>query len=212
MLVGGLEQGDRLLNSMAVRCEVPIPLAHNALVREFLFNTRQDTMCIVEDDHVGPQDIIRQIRYKPENQAFDIVCASYVNRRGPTTAVGFTFNGEPNEYGEYDCLVEPMKVARAGTQEYDGAALGLVLIRRWVLEAMMDDHVDHPDDFFWFDWRGRNSQDIQFYAKARAVGARVGVDRDNDIGHIGHTIYTMKQFYEGRENFAQRQTEVITNG
>ena len=91
-------------------------------------------MCIVEDDHVGPQNIIEQMRYKPANQRFDIVCASYVNRRGPTTAVGFHFTeGGPNEYGEFDCLVEPMKVTETGKQEYDGAALGLVLIRRWVL-------------------------------------------------------------------------------
>ena len=222
ILVGGLETGDQLLNSQRVRCEVPIPLSHNALVVEFLMHTTRDTLCLIEDDHVGPQDIINQMRHKAENQAFDIVCASYVNRRGPTTAVGFNFMPEgPNEYGEWDCLLNPFAVTETGTQEYDGAALGLVLVRRWVLEAMMGN--SHPDEYFWFDWRGRNSQDIQFYAKAKhGAGARTGVDRDNDVGHISARTYTMRDFFERRaEAAAERaeqfrtednKTEVVENG
>lgn len=203
VLVGGLEQGDHLLNGPDVRCEVPIPMAHNDLVRAFLAS-EQDTLCMVEDDHVGPQDIIRQMRNKPENQTFDIVCASYINRRPPLTAVGFNFEGGVNEYGEYLCLVEPMKVARTGTQQYDGAALGLVLIRRWVLEKMMEGI--GPEDYFWFDWRGRNSQDVQFYARVKELtGARVGVDRDNPVGHVGQHIYTMREYYDLMDNHIKKQ-------
>lgn len=215
LLVGGLETGDQFLNTERVRGEVPIPMAHNAIVKEFLFHSTRDTLIIVEDDHVGPQDIIRKMRQKPDNQRFDIVCSSYVNRRGPTVAVGFDFTPEgPNEYGEYDCILDPWRVAETGTQEYDGATLGLVMVRRWVLEAMMGD--SHPDEYFWFDWRGRNSQDIQFYAGAKQVGARTGVDRDNDVGHISRRIYTMNDFFKLRHEAEQAReadkTEVIANG
>ena len=213
LLVGGLEPHDQLLNNANLRCEVPIPMAHNGLVVEFLKGNR-DTLCIVEDDHVGPQDVIREMRLKEENQRFDIVCASYVNRRPPLVAVGFDFASmEPNEYGEFECVVEPFKVAEEGTQEYDGAVLGLVLIRRWVLEQMQGDQA--LEDTFWFDWRGRNSQDVQFYARVkRLTGARVGVDRDNDVGHVGEKIYTMKEYYKLREEYRkqQKQTEVTENG
>ena len=75
MLVGGLEPGDMLLNGNDVPGEMPIPLLHNALVKEFLRSDR-DTLVIVEDDHVGPQDVLRQMRAKEENQGFDIVCAT----------------------------------------------------------------------------------------------------------------------------------------
>jgi len=207
VLVDGLEVGDQLLNGPDMRCEVPIPMAHNGLVMEFL-KTDRDTLCIIEDDHVGQQDTIRKLRTKPENLDFDIVCASYVNRRDALVAVGFNFHPDgPNEYGEWGCVLEPMKVAETGTQQYDGAALGCVLIRRWVLEAMLGDN--EPRDYFWFDWRGRNSQDIVFYARAQAVGARVGVDRDNSIGHHGSKIYTMREFYEKREQFVR---EAMKNG
>ena len=104
-------------------------------------------------------------------------------------------------------VIEPFKVETTGTQQCDVAALGLVLIRRWVLEAMLGD--EDPDDFFWFDWLGRNSQDVRFYWKAREVGARVGVDRDNDIGHIGKKVYYMEDFYDRREVLRQ---DLIASG
>jgi len=186
-------------------------MAHNGVVMEFLRSDR-DTLCMVEDDHVAKQDIVRRLREKKENWDFDIVCASYTNRRDGTVAVGFTFsdNGDTNEYGEYGCTLEPFKVAESGTQEVGGAALGLVLIRRWVLDAMRGDRA--PDEAFWFDWRGRNSQDVNFYGKVQKLGARVGVDRDNDIGHIGKKVFTMREFYKERDKFLKEKEQEATNG
>ena len=210
LIAGGLEVGDGLLNTPSLRCEVPIPMAHNGLVLEFL-RTDKDTLCIVEDDHLGDQEVVRQMRTKAENLDFDIVCASYASRRLPLTANGYNFvANDPNEYGEYTMLLEPMKVAETGTQEYDGATLGLVLIRRWVLEKMLGEQ--DPEEFFWFDWRGRNSQDVVFYQRVKELtGARVGVDRDARIGHVGKAIYTMEQYYEQKNRFLKKQ-EATNNG
>ena len=195
LLIDGLEAGDACLNTAALRCAVPIPLAHNGLVKEFL-KTPCDTLLIVEDDHVGDQQTIRRMRNKEENHDFDIVCASYTNRRNMATmAIGVNFSGDISEYGEYDCVIEPLKTWKTGTQPVDCAALGCVLIRRWVIEAMMGDN--DPEEFFWFDWRGRNSQDITFYARVKELtGARVGVDRDNHIGHMGTKMWTMRDFWD----------------
>jgi hypothetical protein len=200
LLIDGFEPGDQCLNSANVQCEVPIPLAHNRLVAEFLRGDR-DTLLLIEDDHVGPQDVIRKMRQKEENWDFDIVCASYTNRRHGSVATGFMLGdgGRPNEYGEYLCQMNQMDVWESGTQPVDGAALGAVLIRRWVLEAMRGER--ELEETFWFDWRGRNSQDVNFYGKTHALGARVGVDRDNDVGHIGQHIYTMREFYHARQQF-----------
>lgn len=187
-LVGGLEDGDACLQTADLRCEVPIPLAHNGLVKEFL-KTPCDTLCIVEDDHVGDQQTIRRIRNKAENHDFDIVSASYTNRRNSAImSIGVNFSGVVTEYGEYDCILNPANTWKTGTQPVDCAALGLVFIRRWVIEAMMGD--TDPEEYFWFDWRGRNSQDVYFYGKVKELtDARVGVDRDNHIGHIGTKIW-----------------------
>jgi hypothetical protein len=215
LLVGGFRPDDYLLMSQDIPHSVPIPLAHNAIVREFLKVPGLDTLLIIEDDHVGDQDIIERLRTKPENLGYDIVCASYPTRRGkPPSAIGMVFDMvEPNTYGEVGCLVEPLKVARTGTQTVGCAALGCVLIRRWVLQAMADRALEQGapdiDGVFWFDWVGRNSQDIQFYWKARDLGARVGVDRDNTVGHVGRYTYTMQEFYEYWEKY---KTEGNNNG
>jgi hypothetical protein len=205
VLVGGLRTGDTYLNTDNVRCEVPIPMAHNSLVREFL-RTDRDTFCMVEDDHVGPQDIIEQMRTKAENQQCDIVCASYPTRHGNIVAVGYNFDGSVSEYGEYGCRIEPMEVTKTGTQLYDGACLGLVLIRRWVLEALQKAY--DPETEFWFDWNGRNSQDVVFYARTyNELGIRVGVDRDNELGHIGKHLYTMDEYWNLMDKHKEKEQQ-----
>ena len=147
LIAGGFRTGDRLLNNHNVPGEVPIPMAHNALVREFLRQHGLETMCMIEDDHVGDQDVVERLRTKEENFGFDIVCASYINRRSDLTAVGCNFApGTDTEYGEFGMILHPFRVATEGTQEYDVAALGLVLVRRWVLEAMLGD--EDPEEFF----------------------------------------------------------------
>lgn len=200
VLAGGLEEGDILLNDNSYRRPVPIPMGHNLLAKRFL-ETEADTLCIVEDDHAGQQDTIRLLRTKPENLDFDILCASYVSRDHNLVPVGFQFTGNVSPYGEYEVRLNPLLASETGTQEYDGAALGCVLIRRWVLEAMRGDA--DPDGWFPFDWHGQNSQDIVFYARAREVGARVGVDRDNRLIHIGEYEYTMEQFFESRKKMLE---------
>lgn len=207
LLVGGLRPGDMLLNDDDVPGEMPIPLAHNALVAQFLRYPMLDTLCIVEDDHCGQQDAIDRLRDKPDNWQYDIVCASYVNRRGQPVMVGANFTtNEPNAYGEVEVELRPFDVAETGTQPYDVAALGLVLIRRWVLEAMQGDKP--AADTFWFDWRGRNSQDMQFYWQAKMLGAKTAVDRDVQLGHIGKKVYHPREFYASRARQIAQNQEV----
>ena len=208
LLVGGMEDGDELLNTADVPGEVPIPAAHNALVRAFLAGTR-DTLCIVEDDHCGPQDVIRRMRLKPENWDFDIVCANYTNRRGMPKPMGWYLgdgNGRrlaaaqpaPDDPRGYQCIFDLAGVQETGTQEYDGAGLGLVLIRRWVLDDLLAQSGGDPDRCFWFRWIGHSSQDVDFYVRSRALGARTGVDRDAQIGHVGKYTWTFGDFTKWR--------------
>ena len=96
------------------------------------------------------------------------------------------------------------KAEREGTQEYHGACLGLVLIRRWVLEKLQITY--DPQESFWFEWRGRNSQDVNFYARTHfEAKARTGVDRDNDIIHIGKKKWTMKEYWETMDAELRKQ-------
>ena len=194
LLIGGFEAGDTFLNGSDVPGQVSMPAAHNALVRAFL-ETTADTLCIIEDDHSADQDVVRRMRQKRENWEFDVVCASYPARRGVAAVVGADFV-EVSEEGEALCRLDPLAVTRTGTQQYDCAALGLVLIRRWLLEEMAKQGAAETG---WFQINGRNSLDIGFYVQAQALGARVGVDRDNSIVHWGRWGWTMEQFYRWQE-------------
>ena len=193
LLIGGLEPGDQALNDMSVYAPFPIPTVHNRLIARFL-ETDRDTLILVEDDHVAKQDIVREMRAKMDNRDFDIVCANYVGRRKLPLPVGYRLFNDPNEYGEYNCqLYSHKEVWRTGTQPVGGASFGLVLIRRWVLDAMLNGA--DPGGYFWCDWNGRNSQDIIFYVRAGQVGARTGVDRDANLGHVGQKIWTIEDFW-----------------
>lgn len=196
MLIGGFDPGDTFLNDGEVPGEVPIPIAHNALVREFL-RTDCDTLLIIEDDHSGDPEVVRRMRFKPENQSFDVVCASYVGRRGAPKPMGWTFAGYNKDTG-YLLRWDNEAVELQGvTQVYDGAGLGLVLIRRELIEKMLGDK--DPATFRWFRFHKLNTQDVWFYARAQKLGARVGVDRDNWIVHWGKYPWQRSDFSVWRE-------------
>ena len=210
VLIGGMEPGDVFLNDNDMPGEVAGVDSHNALVRAAL-QTNCDTLCIVEDDHCDEDNqTIRRLRSKPENLDYDIVCASYTNRRGAPKPVGFTFSdwegGVPvKRAGGYRVELDYENTALEGTQEVDGSALGCVLIRRWVLEVIAGRR--NLDDVRWFVWDDNNSLDIGFYALAQMVGARCAVDRDVWIQHVGKYIYTKRDFVTWRENGRRRLKE-----
>jgi hypothetical protein len=174
---------------------LPIPVVHNRLIARFLESDR-DTLCIVEDDHVADPEIINRMRDKRENWNYDIVCANYVNRREFPSLTGYGL-GSKTAAGEIICVLNWDETARRGTQEVDGAAMGLVLIRRWVLDAMLAG--GNPQETWWCEWYGGNSQDITFYYKAKELGARAAVDRDAQIGHIARTVRTVDDFWSLRK-------------
>ena len=196
LMTTGTEPGDLFLNDATVTAPLPIPMVHNRLMARFLESDR-DTLVIVEDDHVGDSQVLRQMREKRENWDFDIVTANYVNRRADPGIAGYKLATKPNRNGEYLCILDYQSVWKTGTQPVDGSVMGLVLIRRWVLDAMLN--FGNPRTTFWCEWKGANSQDINFYGKARDVGARVGVDRDANIGHVAQRIATVDDFWKARE-------------
>lgn len=202
MLRHGLESEDELLNDDSVMAPLPIPCVHNRLIARFLESDR-DTFCIVEDDHCGdpanPLDyeVLRQMREKQENHGFDVVTANYVNRREGPGIVGYKLSHKPNRNGEYICILDYDDVWRTGTQPVDGSVFGLALIRRWVLDKMLDG--GNPREAFWCEWKGANSQDVNFYGKVRDLThAKVGVDRDANIGHGTYSVRGVSDFWEAR--------------
>ena len=211
-LIGGLEPDDRFLNRSGRETKMPLvtwmPRMHNELIRMFL-ESGCDTLCFIEDDHRFPYDQLHKMRHKPENQAFDIVCASYVRRTRTDIPLPMGWNIREDAEEPFTCWFSLDEVAETGTQEYDGAAFGFTLIRRWVLEAMMGD--EDPGAYEWARCIGPVTPDVPFYVKATELGARTGVDRDNRIDHMGWYAYTHDDFNEWnreRIEYLEGQAEV----
>jgi hypothetical protein len=213
LVMHGIEEDDRCLNRPE---HIPIstwyPRMHNAIIRLFL-QSGCDTLCIIEDDHEFPFDVLHRLRYKPENQEFDIVCASYVRRSQTALAFPMGWNIKEDSEEPWWVQFDIDGIEYEGTQEFDGAALGFVLIRRWVLEEMVSG--ENIDTYEWVKCYGDVSGDIPFYFKAHALGARVGVDRDNRVIHVGPYKYTHDDFkrqVEESYRLTAEQAEGQTDG
>lgn len=204
LVIDGLEPGDVFLNDGDVPGEVSIPIAHNALVREFL-RTDCDTLLIIEDDHSGDPELVRGMRQKKQNWAFDVVCASYVGRRGTPRMIGWFFDGATDS--GWKIRFENDTVPLSGTHQFDGAGLGCVLIRRQLLLDILGD--GDPEEFWWFNWDRNNSQDVTFYAKVRSVSGRVGVDADHWLTHWGKYPWGKSDFVNWRKH---GRAEIATRG
>ena len=203
----GLRDSDLLLNDESVRMPVPLPWGHNGLMRRFL-ETDRDTLLIIEDDHCGDPDpmdyeLVERMREKRENWQFDIVTANYVNRRADPLIVGYGLAPHKNRHGEYICMLGLEDVWKTGTQPVDGSVFGLAFIRRWVLDAMLAG--GKPSFWHPCEMIGANTQDIQFYGKARDVGAKVGVDRDANLGHGAYTTVGVQDFWAARGESLEEQ-------
>jgi len=210
-LLNGVEDNDRFLNRGGVPERTWLPRMHNAIIRKFL-ESGCDTLCFIEDDHKFPYDQLHKMRYKPENQKFDIVCASYVRRTRTDVPLMMGWDIVRDTEEPYWCGFVYDETEYEGTQEYDGAAFGFTLIRRWLLEAMAEGQ--DLERYEWAKCVGEVTPDVPFYYKAVALGARTGVDRDNWIGHVGAYNYTPQDFKEWDEKRIEylEMQKGVTNG
>ena len=214
-LLNGTEDDDRFLNRSGRETKMPLvtwlPRMHNAIIRMFL-ESGCDTLLFVEDDQNFPYDQLHKMRYKPENQKFDIVCASYAKRTRTDIPLVMGWNIKRDSKEPWWVEFKLREIAFEGTQEYDGAAFGFTLIRRWVLEAMVEG--EDPKRYEWAQCVDEITPDLPFYFKTVELGARTGVDRDNWIGHVGSYNYTPEDFKEWLHEWLAYQEEhtEVANG
>jgi len=214
-LLNGVEEDDRFLNRSGRERRMPLitwmPRMHNAIIRMFL-ESGCDTLCLIEDDHYFPADQLHKMRHKLENQGFDIVCASYVKRTRTDIPLPMGWDIKQDSDKPWWVQFRLDEIEYEGTQEYDGAAFGFTLIRRWVLEAMLGD--EDPSRYEWAECIGEITPDLPFYFKAVGLGARTGVDRDNWIGHMGWYNHTPEDFRWWNDMRIEYKTEhvEVTNG
>lgn len=196
MLTGGVRSDDKVLMPQA---HSPAHHAATKLARDFLRGDC-DTLLLVDDDMTFKGDQLERMRESAANQEFDVVMAFATHRTHPPKPVMLHWQGPADvSTGQYSfCL----PVERRGTVEVDAAGLAFTLIRRHVLEAKLG---DLPlKGFFPFTYgAGWESDDIPFSAWCRENGYRMGIDTENDIGHIGCHSYGWDDYVEWQEGLAE---------
>ncbi len=166
---GHMRKGDVLLDP-------PVGFAHHAaanlIVRQFLDGTACDTLLMLDDDIVFEPDAIARLRGDPIGQGYDVLASPYVCRRAPFAPI--VLRRDPDGPG----YIVAKSAITGYAESMDVVGLGFTLIRRTVLEAMLD------TDRNVFSWGPTGQgEDAWFCERAIAAGFRIGAHTGLFVGH-----------------------------
>lgn len=155
--------------------DFPVDAARNVIVRAFLDEDTADALVFLDADMRHPRDVVH--RLVSHNLA--IVSGRYQMRKPPFHTVAMKRTGD----GPHDFTAVG---EQSGLVPIDAGGAGVLLIRRDVLEAIRARIGDN-----WFNYQvGPNgirsiSEDMWFYAQAKAAGFPAFVDLDLVCSHVG---------------------------
>ncbi len=199
LLRQGLRDGDVLLEP-AVR--TPSHWAASTLMRRFL-QSGCDTLLLLDDDMTFPPDLLEKMRDHEDNWRFDIVSALATQRVPPPRALLLRLGEQPDLPDAlnglyYNLLVD--EVMAGETLPADGTGFAFTLIRRKVLEAMVDEEWG-PGYTQFVQWgEGGEGEDVNFCRRAGSLGFRVAVDAGAHVGHVGSVVYGYDEFDQWRNS------------
>jgi len=199
LMTRGLLKGDTVL---APQAHLPAHWASNALAKAFLKSGR-DTLLMVDDDMTFSQDALHHLRHNQANWPYDVVTglAMYRNPKKPKPVVMQLMEQPPlplrlrGDFFDINGDFQDGEVV-----EVDALGLAFTLIRRRVLEAMINP--DYGLEYTYNDWftygPGQESDDIPFSRRCRELGFRMAVDTSVKLGHCATVVLGYTDFLEWR--------------
>jgi GT2 family glycosyltransferase len=203
LMHSGLREGDEFIKPVA---GVPSHYAATYLMRRFLA-TDCDTLLLLDDDMVFNPDTLEKMRDKQENWEYDIISAFTTQRVQPPRGIVLRLGEQPpfpdSENGVYyDMLVD--EVQSGATMGVDAVGFAFTLVRRSVLEAIVAAEGLPVSHTHFVEWgSGGIGEDVNFCRRAGSLGARIAVDVDAHVGHVGSVHYGWTEFQYWR-NQAKR--------
>lgn len=191
MLVAGIRKNDELLTPQK---GLAAHKAANNLAREFLEQSKKDTLLLVDDDMSFEHDALERLRSKKENWKYDIVSGLSYTKGDSSKPIVLKLIREQPQYpqsrvGEIYGFYTGYKEGE--TEPVATTGMAFTLIRRKVLEKMVELEGTPPEYVYFFEYeKGLESEDISFCRKARNEKFRIGVDTGVKIGHIGDKIFS----------------------
>ncbi len=194
LLTGGVTNIDTVLMPAY---HMPAHTASNKLARDFL-NTDKDTLLLIDDDMMFDTNTLHALRRNRNNWEYDIVAPFCTHRSYPPKPIVMRDNGELSEPESLDGQsFNYNKDIKQGTvEEVDAIGLAFTLIRREVLEAMINEKWGLDKTFFFNYGPGYESDDIPFCRNAKKLGFRIAVDASVCINHVGTKAYGWTEFQE----------------
>lgn len=166
-----------------------ITRARNSLVNQFLESECTELLFVDADINFKVEDVLRIMALGSDR---DIVAGAYPRRAKDQMFFADIYY---NEHGGVELTEDGlMRVNRIGT--------GFMFIRRHVFAAML---AKHPEWKYWVDVEGKNhhaffdfqvtpegymGEDYLFCDRATALGFKVYIDPDINLGHFGSTEFT----------------------
>jgi len=197
LLTGGLRERDSILMPEMFQ---PAHWAANKTVRNFV-NSNKDSLLMIDDDMTFPMDAVHQLRENKENWKYDIVMAFCTRRGWPPYPIVYKLQEEKE--APRNLSGDPFHMTTdfndGDVVEVDTTGLAFTLIRREVVEAMIDEQwgLNHTR---FFKYEHEESEDISFCRRARELGFRIAVDTNVKIGHICHQPRGWEEFVIWRDS------------
>jgi hypothetical protein len=160
----------------------------------------------------GAQDLFR-LREHKENWEYDIVTSFATHRTWPPKPIVLKHKGTQQEPKSIhgDSFLVKMNIEKDELVEVDAVGLAFTLIRREVLEAMVDKQWGLENTYFFTYGKGQESDDIEFCRNARALGFRMAVDASVPIRHVGPKPYGWEDFAEWRTKLSPIEMSWVAN-
>lgn len=188
LLVGGLQTGDMLI---AAPTGKPTHVSRNEAVKRFLYSD-MDTLLMIDDDMLYDATDLHKLRNNMESWDYDVVQAFCTHKTYPPHAIVLHETvPQPSlplslKGRSYDTL---STVDDNTIIQVDAVGLAFTLIKRHVLEALVNEYgVSHTYDFFQWG-SGYGGEDLEFSRKLLDKGFNLAVDTNVKIGHVGKAVY-----------------------
>lgn len=167
LITSGIKQDDVILTPSV---GMPHSIACNYLCVQFL-KSQCDSVLFVDDDMLFEADALSKMRNS--GQEYGIMSALCPCRNWPHEPIALRTKGHAD--GQYSIV----KNFTSGVVECDSVGLAFTLIKRSVIEGIAIQKGTNEI----FAWHNRYGEDGQFCRDAAAIGFRVAVNSDVNVGH-----------------------------
>lgn len=184
-LIDLLMQGKDYYNiNYIVQVDLYVPFCRCRLASQALSiiesGNKIDAAFLLDQDHYFQQNDYINLIEKFCESDYDVLGAHYIYKDGSNRVVAFDFDNDDNMVFRED--IKP----NSGIVNVDGIGLGFCCVKPEFLQKM---HYEYKGLEFMTEMTNKFvGEDVAFFKKAKKLGAKVGIDTDICVKHVGAAV------------------------